>query len=292
LIIKKVVFKHNYVYFYAMKGFFQRNNNIDKAYFIRSCRIIKKRLHLSQQIIFIFISIFLIIISYKVNKNYHIDDNLLKKFEKLISFNKTSIKSNNKNITIYGMDKIDQNHIFIKIKSNNINTECLECVKTAIKSIILAEDVIVKKINSNNLILKIKERNLTSLIQLHGDNQYSLLDSKSNVIDFNSDILLNYEKDIVDKLIRSHNIKDVVTLNDFIDYLSSKNLIKYVDRIDEVYTKRFNITLKNGIQIKLPRDNYKKTIGFLFKIKDFNLDKEISNYKIIDSRIAGKIFYQ
>ena len=189
---------------------------------------------------------------------------------------------NNKNLININFAKI--NEITVKGLDDKNNLELMENLKFLKLNnlFFLKKKDITDIINSNNLVenysvykkypstINIEIDKAKFLAQLKKDNKLYLLGSNGRLIE-----KTNY-KDNIPFIFGDFNNKNFFELKDVID----KSSFDYGDIKNFFFFKsgRWDIETKNGLLIKLPKDNLKKSFQFLNSI--LNQDKEKKIIKI------------
>ena len=163
-----------------------------------------------------------------------------------------------------------------KLKNQNLFLLEKNKVLTAIDSHKIVENFFVFKNYPSSLIVKIERTKFLAITKKNGSNFY--IGSNGNLIQID-----NKKKDLpfifgdieISEFLELKNIID----NSKFDYNDIKNLFYFK-------SKRWDIETKNGLLIKLPRENLNKSLKLLLKIIN---KKDIENINNIDLRQDNQV---
>ena len=182
-------------------------------------------------------------------------------------------------IEISGLDENESRQLKNKIKNLKLKN-IFFLNKNKIKNIIelntLIENYQIFKIYPSNLYIKINKTKLLAKINQSG--KIMLLGSNgklSETISTNQQLPFIFGKPQVEEFL---NFKIII----------DQSKISY-DEIENFYffpSKRWDIELKNKIILKLPNEDIKNTLDYLFEFLD---NKNLYNSRIIDARINNQI---
>ena len=182
-------------------------------------------------------------------------------------------------IEISGLDENESKQLKNKIQNLKIKN-IFFLNKNKIKNIIelntLIENYQIFKIYPSNLYIKINKTKLLAKINQSG--KIMLLGSNgklSETISTNQQLPFIFGKPKVEEFL---NFKIII----------DQSKISY-DEIENFYffpSKRWDIELKNKIILKLPNEDIKNTLDYLFEFLD---NKNLYNSRIIDARINNQI---
>ena len=182
-------------------------------------------------------------------------------------------------IEISGLDENESRQLKNKIKNLKLKN-IFFLNKNKIKNIIelntLIENYQIFKIYPSNLYIKINKTKLLAKINQSG--KIMLLGSNgklSETISTNQQLPFIFGKPKVEEFL---NFKIII----------DQSKISY-DEIENFYffpSKRWDIELKNKIILKLPNEDIKNTLDYLFEFLD---NKNLYNSRIIDARINNQI---
>jgi len=182
-------------------------------------------------------------------------------------------------IEISGLDENESKQLKNKIqnlKLKNIFFLNKNKIKNIIELNTLIENYQIFKIYPSNLYIKINKTKLLAKINQSG--KIMLLGSNgklSETISTNQQLPFIFGKPKVEEFL---NFKIIV----------DQSKISY-DEIENFYffpSKRWDIELKNKIILKLPNEDIKNTLDYLFEFLD---NKNLYNSRIIDARINNQI---
>ena len=182
-------------------------------------------------------------------------------------------------IEISGLDENESKQLKNKIqnlKLKNIFFLNKNKIKNIIELNTLIENYQILKIYPSNLYIKINKTKLLAKINQSG--KIMLLGSNgklSETISTNKQLPFIFGKPKVEEFL---NFKIII----------DQSKISY-DEIENFYffpSKRWDIELKNKIILKLPNEDIKNTLDYLFEFLD---NKNLYNYRIIDARINNQI---
>jgi len=182
-------------------------------------------------------------------------------------------------IEISGLDENESKQLKNKIqnlKLKNIFFLNKNKIKNIIELNTLIENYQIFKIYPSNLYIKINKTKLLAKINQSG--KIMLLGSNgklSETISTNKQLPFIFGKPKVEEFL---NFKIII----------DQSKISY-DEIENFYffpSKRWDIELKNKIILKLPNEDIKNTLDYLFEFLD---NKNFYNYRIIDARINNQI---
>ena len=182
-------------------------------------------------------------------------------------------------IKISGLDENESRQLKNKIenlKIKNIFFLNENKIKNIIELNTLIENYQVLKIYPSNLYIKINKTKL--LAKINNSGKIMLLGSNgklSETISTNQQLPFIFGKPKVEEFL---NFKIII----------DQSKISY-DEIENFYffpSKRWDIELKNKIILKLPNEDIKNTLDYLFEFLD---NKNLYNHRIIDARINNQI---
>jgi len=182
-------------------------------------------------------------------------------------------------IEISGLDENESRQLKNKIenlKLKNIFFLNENKIKNIIELNTLIENYQILKIYPSNLYIKINKTKL--LAKINNSGKIMLLGSNgklSETISTNQQLPFIFGKPKVEEFL---NFKIIIDQSKF-----------SYDEIENFYffpSKRWDIELKNKIILKLPNEDIKNTLDFLFEFLD---NKNLYNHKIIDARINNQI---
>ena len=182
-------------------------------------------------------------------------------------------------IEISGLDENESKQLKNKIqnlKLKNIFFLNKNKIKNIIELNTLIENYQIFKIYPSNLYIKINKTKLLAKINQSG--KIMLLGSNgklSETISTNKQLPFIFGKPKVEEFL---NFKIII----------DQSKISY-DEIENFYffpSKRWDIELKNKIILKLPNEDIKNTLDYLFEFLD---NKNLYNSRIIDARINNQI---
>ena len=182
-------------------------------------------------------------------------------------------------IEISGLDENESRQLKNKIenlKLKNIFFLNENKIKNIIELNTLIENYQILKIYPSNLYIKINKTKLLAKINQNG--KIMLLGSNgklSETISTNQQLPFIFGKPKVEEFL---NFKIIIDQSKF-----------SYDEIENFYffpSKRWDIELKNKIILKLPNEDIKNTLDYLFEFLD---NKNLYNYRIIDARINNQI---
>ena len=182
-------------------------------------------------------------------------------------------------IEISGLDENESKQLKNKIQNLKLKN-IFFLNKNKIKNIIelnnLIENYQILKIYPSNLFIKINKTKLLAKINQSG--KIMLLGSNgklSETISTNQQLPFIFGKPKVEEFL---NFKIIIDQSKF-----------SYDEIENFYffpSKRWDIELKNKIILKLPNEDIKNTLDYLFEFLD---NKNLYNSRIIDARINNQI---
>ena len=195
-----------------------------------------------------------------------------------ISFQNSKLLSL-KNITVSGLD--DENNLDIinnlkRLKLNNIFFLNEEKIKNVIEINPLIENYKISKIYPDTLDVKIDKTKF--LGKINQDGRILFLGSNGK---FSEYILENQKLPFI---FGKPKIQEFLDLKKIIDESKFSNF-----EIENFYfypSKRWDIELKNNIVLKLPKDDTKNSLDYIF---NFLKNNNIKNNKIIDARVNSQI---
>ena len=182
-------------------------------------------------------------------------------------------------IEISGLDENESRQLKNKIenlKIKNIFFLNENKIKNIIELNTLIENYQVLKIYPSNLYIKINKTKL--LAKINNSGKIMLLGSNgklSETISTNQQLPFIFGKPKVEEFL---NFKKIIDQSKF-----------SYDEIENFYffpSKRWDIELKNKIILKLPNEDIKNTLDYLFEFLD---NKNNYNHRIIDARINNQI---
>ena len=182
-------------------------------------------------------------------------------------------------IEISGLDENESRQLKNKIenlKIKNIFFLNENKIKNTIELNTLIENYQILKIYPSNLYIKINKTKLLAKINQSGKTMLLGSNGKlSETISTNQQLPFIFGKPKVEEFL---NFKIIIDQSKF-----------SYDEIENFYffpSKRWDIELKNKIILKLPNENIKNTLDYLFEFLD---NKNLYNSRIIDARINNQI---
>ena len=180
---------------------------------------------------------------------------------------------------ISGLDENESRQLKNKIenlKIKNIFFLNENKIKNTIELNTLIENYQILKIYPSNLYIKINKTKLLAKINQSGKTMLLGSNGKlSETISTNQQLPFIFGKPKVEEFL---NFKIIIDQSKF-----------SYDEIENFYffpSKRWDIELKNKIILKLPNENIKNTLDYLFEFLD---NKNLYNSRIIDARINNQI---
>jgi len=196
--------------------------------------------------------------------------------------NKNNSIFNIKNIKIMNNNRIYKSDVKLKLSKiygKNIFFVKTKDIKQSIKNISFLETIEVKKKYPNTLIIKIFETKPIAI--LLKNNEYFLLDSRSNLIAISKDSVAD------------NNYPYIFGKNSEKYFLNLFNLLKEsnfpISKVKNYYyfqIGRWDLQLENSLLIKLPNDKTKLAVK---KSIELLSQDDFKNYEVIDLRINGRI---
>ena len=185
------------------------------------------------------------------------------------------------NIKIVNNHLIDENRIIEKlteIYEKNILFVGRNDIERPLKSIEFLEKIEIKKKYPNTIIIKVYETEPIAI--LFKENRKYLLDSSSNLIPFNKNMLF----DDLPSIFGARAEQDFIN---FFNQLENNNFsTKRVKNFYFFQIGRWDLQLLNKQIIKFPADKIPEAIQ---RSVELLARKDFKNYNIIDLRIHGKI---
>ena len=181
-------------------------------------------------------------------------------------------------INNYLIDKNEINEKLTQIYEKNILFVNRSDIKKSLKSIDFLEKIEVKKKYPNTIIINVYETEPVAI--LFKENSKYLLDSSSNLIPFNENMLFDDFPSVFGKGAEQNFIN-------FYNELENNNFPK--QRVKNFYyfqIGRWDLELLNNQIIKFPAS---KTPEAIQQSVELLARKDFGNYNIIDLRIHGKI---
>ena len=186
-----------------------------------------------------------------------------------------------KNIKIVNNHLIDENRIIEKlteIYEKNILFVGKNDIERPLKSIEFLKKIEIKKKYPNTIIIKVFETEPIAI--LFKENRKYLLDSSSNLIPFNKNMLF----DDLPSIFGARAEKDFIN---FFNQLENNNFPKHkVKNFYYFQIGRWDLELLNKQIIKFPANKVPEAIQRSIELL---ARKDFKNYNIIDLRIHGKI---
>ena len=187
-----------------------------------------------------------------------------------------------KHITVYGLEHEKNIEIYNELKiilSKNILLVDKDIFKKVFIKNNLVESFIVKKKYPDSISIDIKEADLLAIISLN----YNLffIGSNGKLIEYDESIALKKKLPFV---FGKPNNLDFIKFKKNID----KSIFNY-NNIESIYyfiNKRWDIKTKQGILIRLPKNNITKKLNLANNIMN---SKKFTKNKIIDLRILKRI---
>ena len=197
-----------------------------------------------------------------------------------IAFHNTQFL-NLKKILVSGLDEKDNEELIKKINNLKLkNTFFIN--KNQIKSIIeinnLIENYKISKIYPSTLDIKIKKTK--SLAKINQKGKILFIGSNGKL---SEEISENQELPFI---FGNPQIQEFLDFKKIID--ESKFSYKEIKNLYFFPSKRWDIELKNNIVVKLPMENSKNSLDYVFQFLDY---KNLKNNSTIDARIKGKIIF-
>ena len=197
-----------------------------------------------------------------------------------INFQKIKILNLNK-IKVSGLDEKSNRELVNKIKNlklKNIFFLNKNHLKNIIEINTLIENYKIFKIYPSTLDIKINKTKSLAKINQNGKILFLGSNGKlSEIISHNQELPFIFGKP---------NIQEFLDFKKIID--NSKFSYEEVKNFYFFPSKRWDIELKNNIVLKLPKNNSKKSLDYLFK---FLADKNLRNNLTIDARIKNQIIF-
>lgn len=185
------------------------------------------------------------------------------------------------NIKIVNNQLIDENRIIEKlteIYEKNILFVGRNDIERPLKSIEFLEKIEIKKKYPNTIIIKVYETEPIAI--LFKENRKYLLDSSSNLIPFNKNMLF----DDLPSIFGARGEQDFIN---FFNQLANNNFPKHkVKNFYYFQIGRWDLELLNKQIIKFPANKIPEAIQ---RSVELLARKDFKNYNIIDLRIHGKI---
>ena len=276
-------------------GSFSNNNLIKFIIFKRRLRNKLKTLLITCITLFVF---FLIIITY-IHRHEICNffskriDFLIVKFEKLfnVKTNNIIIKFNKDTL----LDKQSIQKIADKFVGSDVNKVTMSSfIREVKKHNSIIDDVSIRRsLPTKTMVITIKEKKIIGFL-LSEDCLYSLDKCTTNFIAHDNTIIpytniVGQEKLLV--VYGNISNADVSTIK---NVLEVKHILEKVHALHFYSNGRFEIILKNGIKVKLPKNNWIKGIDRFIKYDaEFGISNEIKKTKIneyIDLRQKDKIY--
>ena len=187
-----------------------------------------------------------------------------------------------KHITVYGLEHEKNIEIYNELKiilSKNILLVDKDIFKKVFIKNNLVESFIVKKKYPDSISIDIKEADLSAIISLN----YNLffIGSNGKLIEYDESIALKKKLPFV---FGKPNNLDFIKFKKNID----KSIFNY-NNIESIYyfiNKRWDVKTKQGILIRLPKNNITKKLNLANNIMN---SKKFTKNKIIDLRILKRI---
>ncbi len=187
-----------------------------------------------------------------------------------------------KHITVYGLEHEKNIEIYNELKiilSKNILLVDKDIFKKVFIKNNLVESFIVKKKYPDSISIDIKEADLLAIISLN----YNLffIGSNGKLIEYDESIALKKKLPFV---FGKPNNLDFIKFKKNID----KSIFNY-NNIESIYyfiNKRWDVKTKQGILIRLPKNNITKKLNLTNNIMN---SKKFTKNKIIDLRILKRI---
>ena len=197
-----------------------------------------------------------------------------------INFQKIKILNLNK-IKVSGLDEKSNRELVNKIKNlklKNIFFLNKNHLKNIIEINTLIENYKIFKIYPSTLDIKINKTKSLAKINQNGKILFLGSNGKlSEIISHNQELPFIFGKP---------NIQEFLDFKKIID--NSKFSYEEVKNFYFFPSKRWDIELKNNIVLKLPNNNSKNSLDYLFK---FLADKNLRNNLTIDARIKNQIIF-
>lgn len=160
----------------------------------------------------------------------------------------------------------------------------LKEIKQKIEQIAWVKTVSLKRVLPNTLIIEVEEKSAFALWMI--DNEKLLIDENGIVLNKVEEISLNTMKSL--PFVFGKNANE--NLSNLVKELKQQpELFSQITAFEFVSGRRWNVYLKNQIQVKLPQENVSNAWKRLEKIqkRDELLDR---NIKYIDLRVQDRIF--
>jgi cell division septal protein FtsQ len=145
--------------------------------------------------------------------------------------------------------------------------------------------ILVKRFFPNKILIFVKEREFIAVAE-YKDFERSLLVDKNGKISFNIDTDLTSQSLPVVKNMESNEV--------FIDlyrHLDSKFIKNEIESFDIIGNRRCDILLKNGVIIKMPKENIEEAVEALnYLVQNFNITQTNTDVKYIDLRLSEKVY--
>lgn len=197
-----------------------------------------------------------------------------------ISFKNIQLLNINK-IIVSGLDENSNKDLINKI--NNLKLKNIFFLnKNHIKNIVeinsLIENYKISKIYPSTLDIKIKKTQSLAKINQNGKILFIGSNGKlSEIISQNQELPFIFGKPKIQEFLDFKKIID----NSKFSYEEVKNFYFFP-------SKRWDLELKNNIVLKLPKNNLKNSLDYLF---EFIADKNLRNNLIIDARVKNQIIF-
>ena len=141
------------------------------------------------------------------------------------------------------------------------------------------ENVKIKNDHKKQITIIIKE---SLPIGIYSGNRDLLFDKKGKIIDF-----VNIQDDYYSNLIKFKGKYSLINANLLIDELPS-SIIKEIEEAIYISERRWNIKMKNGLNLKLAENKISESINNYIKIYRKINNYELQNIESIDLRITNK----
>ena len=145
--------------------------------------------------------------------------------------------------------------------------------------------ILVKRFFPNKILIFVKEREFIAVAE-YKDFERSLLVDKNGKISFNIDTDLTSQSLPIVKNMESNEV--------FIDlyrHLDSKFIKNEIESFDIIGNRRCDILLKNGVIIKMPKENIEEAVEALnYLVQNFNITQTNTDVKYIDLRLSEKVY--
>ena len=186
-----------------------------------------------------------------------------------------------KTINISGLD--ERNNLFILKRIKNLNMDNIffiniKEIKNVFEENTIIENYKIFKIYPSTLDIKINKTKSLAKINQNGKIFYIGSNGKlSEIVSHEQELPFIFGKPKIQEFLEFKKIID----NFNFSYEEVKNFYYFP-------SKRWDVELKNNIVLKLPKNNSKNSLDYLF---EFIADKNLRNNLIIDVRVKNQIIF-